>query len=224
MAKINQAPSVNSATDVSIGSLSTANRRTLQGLRRSVLDTARSFGAVRERCEVLAPKIVRLFNAAVADNERLTFVAFARMFDPTVPTHAADRDEKTPGYRNHRVYYTLQYMRRLVVQAPRGQQGVRNSATDALARTLATILQVIAEPEAVWTAIQQEFQFGERLMTRLRKRVADTQPLVKLAAPKPIKAGDTIHMPHTAPAPAGEPMAQAGRRVDLEVQPRKKAA
>lgn len=221
MAKIATAGQVAGAITAPINMLSAPHRKTLQALRRSVLEAARQFGAVRERLTDMAPKIVKLYNAIVAENERVTFVEFARMFDPTVPTHAADRDEKV-GYRNHRVYYTLQYMRRLVVATPRGQQGVRNSATDALARTLATILQVVAEPEAVWTAIQQEFSFGERLMTRLRKRVADTQPLVKLAAPKPIKAGEPIHM---AP-PTAEAMAQPGRRVDMAVEaaPRRRAA
>jgi hypothetical protein len=205
---------------VTVEGLSPANRRQLQTLRRPVMDAARSFGQVRERLTDLAPRVVKLYNAIVADMERFTFVDFVRLFDATVPTHAADRDGTT-GYRNHRTYYTLQYMRRLVATAgrQRGPQGVRDSATDALARTLATVLQIVEDHERVWSAIQSEFQFSERLMTRLRRRVSDTKPLIKLEATRPAKVGNVIHMdrattaPATAPPEAAEPMQQPGRRV-----------
>jgi hypothetical protein len=202
---------------ITVQTLSAPHRRSLQALRRPVIDAARSFGIVREKLTDLAPKVIKLFNAIVAEQERaVTFVDFCRMFDPSIPTHAADR-EGVIGYRNHRVYYTLAYMRRLVIQPTgrRGQQGVRDSATDALARTLATILQIVAEPESVWSAIQGEFGFSERLMTRLRKRVEATKPLIRLEATKPAKVGSVIHMDRLTPAPSveTEPMRQAGGRV-----------
>lgn len=186
---------------ITIDSLSAVHRRQIQALRRPVLDAARSFGAVRERLTDLAPKVVKLFNSITAESERFTFVDYVRTFDPSVPTHAPDRDGVT-GYRNHRTYYTMQYMRRLVQLTGtrrRTPGGVRDSATDALARTLATILQIVEDHERVWTAIQQEFDFSERLMTRLRKRVDNTQPLIKLEATRPAKVGKVIHMePATA--------------------------
>jgi hypothetical protein len=206
-------------SNVSEKLLSPEQRRTLRTLRRPIMDAARSFGAIREKLADLAPKVVKLFNGIVADNERFTFVDYVRMFDPTVPTHAADRDGTT-GYRNHRTYYTLAYMRRMVAQTgrPRGQQGVRDSATDALARMIATVLQIVSEPEQVYGAVQTEFQFSERLMTRLRKRVDLTKPLIKLEATKPAKIGNVIHMPRTAPAAAQGPeeaLARPGQRVTL---------
>lgn len=204
--------------NITVNSLSGPHRKALQALRRPILDAAKGFEAIREKLSDLAPRMVKLYNAILGENERFTFVEFVRMFDPTVPTHAADRDQ-TVGYRNHRVYYTMAYMRRLVVtqSRPRGQQGVRDSATDALARTLATVLQVVEDAETVWKAIQDEFQFSERLMTRLRKRVDATKPLIKLAAKTPIHAGSVIHMERVeAPAAAStEPLAQPGRRVTL---------
>lgn len=211
---------------VTVENLSAPLRRQVQALRRPVVDAARQFGHIRERLTDLAPKVIKLFTAIQAEHAAYTFVAFARLFDPSIPTHAADRDGKI-GYRNHRVYYTLAYMRRLVQlggNRRRGQQGVRDSATDALARTLATILQVVAEPESVWNAIQTEFGFSERLMTRLKTRVSNTQPLFKLAATKPAKVGDVIHMESTAaPAAEGEPLTQPGRNVSLNTS-RKHAA
>lgn len=188
--------------------LPASHKRSVQALRRPVLEAARSFGTVRERLSELAPKIVKLYNSITADVERFTFVDFVRMFDGTVPTHAADRDGNT-GYRNHRTYYTLAYMRRLVqTQGTRNRTpgGVRDSATDALARTLATVLQIVSDHEQVWNAIQSEFGFTERLMTRLRKRVDNTKPLIKLEATRPAKVGKVIHMDRTT-APTGEQIA-----------------
>jgi hypothetical protein len=123
------------------------------------------------------------------------------LFDASVPTHAADRDGQI-GYRNHRTYYTLAYMRRLVLLSGsrrRTPGGVRDSATDALARTLATVLQIVDDAERVWSAIQAEFAFSERLMTRLRKRVAETKPLIRLETAKPAKIGNVIHMERVEP-------------------------
>lgn len=217
---------------VTMDGLSAANRKRVQALRRPVMDAAQSFGKVREKLVDLAPKVVKLYNDIVADVEQFTFVDFVRLFDDTVPTHAADRDDgRITGYRTHRTYYTMQYMRRLAMPGrPRGTQGVRDSATDALARSLATILQIVEDPERIWTAIQNEFQFGERVMTRLRRRVSDTKPLIKLQATRPAKVGNVIHMDRTtAPAPAAqggnaaEPLAQPGRRVALGTG-RKRAA
>jgi hypothetical protein len=206
-------------TSITVNQLNAAHRKALQALRRPVTDAAKAFGAVREKLTDLAPKVMKLYNAIVAESETFTFVEFCRMFDPSIPTHAADRDGVI-GYRNHRVYYTLQYMRRAVQTANtgrrRGQQGVRDSATDALARTLATILQIVAEPEQVYAAVQSEFAFGERLMTRLRKRVEATKPLIKLETSKPAKIGKVVHMERAA-APAtdavGNPLGQPGQRV-----------
>lgn len=216
---------------VTLDSLSAANKRNIQAIKRPILDAARSFGQVRERLTELAPRMVKAYNAIVADVERFAFVDFVRLIDPSVPTHAADRDN-TPGYRNHRTYYTMQYMRRLVQQqrGARGQQGVRDSATDGFARTLATILQIVDDPGPVWEAIQREFDFTERLMSRLRRRVEATKPLFKLQTARPAKVGNVIHMERTTATVQGEaaePMRQPGRSVTLPAEParaRKRAA
>jgi hypothetical protein len=211
------------AEQFTIDDLSAGIRRQVTALRPSITAAAKQFAVIREKLSDLAPKVVRLYNEIQAENERFTFVEFARLFDNTIPTHPGDRGA-VEGYRKHRVYYTLTYMRRLVqTSGRRGQQGVRDSAADALARTLATILQVVAEPEPVWTAIQQEFGYTERLMGRLRKRVEATEPLFKLSVPKPAKIGNVIHMPKAqAAAPAAGELAEPGRAV--RQQGRRRAA
>jgi hypothetical protein len=181
------------------------------------MDAAKSFGAVREKLSELAPRMVKLYND-INSATGITFVEYVRLYDPSVPTHAADRNSTT-GYRNHRTYYTMQYMRRLVQlqNAPRrGRQGVRDSAVDDLARTLATILQIVDDPEKVWSAVQSEFGYSERVFTRLRKRVDNTQPVIKLQIAKPAKVAGVVHMERLQPEETeGEALRQPGRNVVL---------
>jgi hypothetical protein len=213
-------------TAFGIDALSKPFRTQVTNLKRSVMDAATKFNAVREKLADLAPRVVKLFTSLQAEHETMTFVDFCRLFDPTVPTHAADRGAER-GYRNHPTYYTLNYMRRVVQlnganRQRGGQQGVRDSAADGLARSLATILQVVdtSSVEKVWKALQDELGFSERIMTRLRKRVEQTEPLFKMQLAKPAKVGNVIHMERTAAQPdtdrqtgANEPLAQPGRRI-----------
>lgn len=181
---------------ITIDALSAALRRRLEAQRRPVLLLATRYGVVRESLKERAEPVMALFHAIKAEHAEFTFVEFARLFDPTVPTHAKDADGGVVGYRNHKVYYTLDYMRRLQTQRPRGQQGVRDSATDALARSIATILQVVPDAAPVWDAVQREFAFPERVMTRLKRRVEATRPLFALTVPRAgvVRVGQVIHM------------------------------
>lgn len=204
--------------DLTLQGLSAGLRRQVQGVKRQVTDIAGKFGVVRESIKMLAPRVIGIYNAIKAENAAYTFVDFARLFDATIPTHAADRDGAM-GYRNHKVYYTLQYMQRQVTLRPRGARGVRDSATDALARTIATMLQLPGvDANAVWAAVQTEFNFGERVMTRLRRRVESTQPLFQLQVPRAgqVRMGNVIHMEprvEAAAEPAAAPAAGRRRRV-----------
>lgn len=204
---------------VTYESLSKAIQGQIKALRKPVTDLAAKFGVVRESLKETAPKVMRLFNQIKAEHDNFTFVEFARLFDQSIPTHGPDR-EGIIGYRNHKVYYTLDYMRRLGNLRPRGKQGVRDSATDALARTIATLLSVVPDAGTVWQAVQTEFSFNERIMTRLQKRVASTQPLFKLNVPQNahIKVGNVIHMEPTRASegttPQGSrPAIAAGQRI-----------
>lgn len=208
---------------IGIGALSAAHKRTLQGLKRQVSNIAQSLGVVREKVSEIAPRVIKFFTTLQAEIDGFTFVDFARLFDHTVPTHAADRDG-VQGYRNHRMYYALDYMRRTVRQQAQGTKrrtsgATRDNATDALSRSIATLLQLIKadDAEKVFTAVQSEFSLSERAMTRLRKRVEATQPLFKVpASVKPVAVGNVIHMqPAATVAATPEPMAQPGRRIKV---------
>lgn len=172
-------------------------QREIAAVKRPIMDLAAKFGVVREKIADLAPKVMKLYGQINASEiGPVSFIDFVRMVDPGVPTHAADKDGEA-GYRKHKTYYTLDYMRRLVNLRPRGQRGVRDLATDGLARMIATILQVVKDPAPVWAAVQTEFRMGERMMTGLRRRVSETKPLLDLsdvAKPFSVESAKVIHM------------------------------
>lgn len=208
-----------STSGVTLADLSGAIQKQVKAIKGRVLKIADQFAVVRVSLKEVAPQVMRIFNAIKVEHENFTFVEFARLYAPDMPTHSADRDGVI-GYKNHKVYYTLDQMRRVVNLRPRGQQGVRDSAVDALARTIRTVIEVAPDQApAIWQAIQAEFQYPERIMNRLKKRVAATEPLFTISKPKGarVKIGNVIHMERTAApqaaAPAGPDLAQPRQRI-----------
>ena len=220
---------------LTLDDLAPADKRQITGLKRSVSSLAEKFGVVRESARDLAPKVMKLFNQLQAKHENLGgFIGFARLFDATIPNHAADRDGEE-GYRKHRTYYALDYMRRLVNVRPRGgQQGRRDPARDWQARTIATILQIVRDPDPVWKAVAQEFGLRERGLARLKSRVEGAKPIINLTAVmKPVKVDDSkiVHMePAARQANVGEMqetlegIQREGRRVKVAARGRRAAA
>lgn len=192
---------------ISYAELGRPIQRQIDALKPELNRFAQRFAVVQESRAELAPRFMRLFNQIAGDHDNFTFVEFVRLFDATVPTQAAGDD----GYRTHKTYMAADYLRRLTRQRPRGRQGVRDSATDALARTIATVMQAVRDPLPMWSAIQAEFGFTERAMTGLKRRVEATKPLFELVVPRPVPVGTVIHMQRQA-APAEAEAAPARRR------------
>lgn len=171
--------------------LNAVEQRQVNSFKRAISDVSNKFKGVRAKINEIAPGIMKLFDNLKA-RHGVDFVSFVRLYAPDLPTHAADKDGVT-GYRKHPVYYSLDYMRRLTnlqtaAGKPRGRQGVRDVATDALARSLATILQIVKDPGPVWAAVQDQFKMSQRLVTGLQNRVKETKPLLDLSdVMKPIK-------------------------------------
>lgn len=57
------------------------------------------------RPAVAGPRLMKLYQTMRRRRRGLTFVAFVRMIDPSVPLHKAD-------YLRHRTYMACDYMRR----------------------------------------------------------------------------------------------------------------
>lgn len=195
------------AERLTIKTLSAALRRQVQQVKGQVVSLAKTYGVVREKVSAIAPRVMKLYRACTDEADgAFTLADFARLFDPSVPTHAADNDEG-PGYRNNKTYYTLAYMQRVVQAAnrPKGRQGQYNPATARLERALATILQIVKDPDPIWNAVAQEFNLGDRGKARLIARVKATKPLIDLSAVlKPVSVDDSriVHMPRAVAAPA----------------------
>lgn len=224
---------------VSLETLSAVFRKQVQALKGSVTRLAKDYGIVREKISEVAPRAIKLFKQIQGEHLGFTLADFARLFDSDVPVNAADTDEG-PGYRNNRTYQALAYMQRVVQQTEnprRGRQGKRDPATDQLARTVCTILQIVkaSDHDAIWRAVAQEFRFGDRQLAGLKRRVETVKPIIDLAAvvkPVGIAASNIIHMEPIRPIAAAQPgtpaaalraagrggrgrgaMAQPGRRV-----------
>lgn len=202
---------------VTLDTIDAKTRKMILGLRRPIIEAAQKFGVVRDTLKMIAPRVMGAFFDIKRNNTKFTFVEYARMIDPTVPTHDQARDG-VPGYKEHKTYYTMDYMRRMETQRPRGRQGVRDTATDGLARAIRTILQVVAEQDLVWTQVKQEFQLTDRMVTSLRKRVESAEPLFTLKIAKPVHIAKIVHMESTKTVQAvdegeGAELSAAGRRV-----------
>lgn len=169
---------------------------------------AKQLGVIREKTKDVAPRVMKLFRDLEHKHaEKLGgWIGFCRLLDPTIPTHPRDKDGEE-GYQNHATYYALSYIRRtwstsLNPDRTRGTQGRRDPATDKDARLLATIVQLVRDPDAIWSALMSEFNMQSRMIARLKKRVAEAKPILDfgpvLARPLAITESNIVHMtPHT---------------------------
>lgn len=183
-------------TATTFGDLAGTDKKAITVLRKIVNGIADKFSIVRESASAVAPRVMKEFKRLQAKHDDLDFVGFARLFDASIPTHAADRDG-VEGYRKHKVYYTLDYMRRLTMKRRGGQQGKKDPAVDQLARTIATILQFVKDPDPVWEAMTKEFAFSARMVARLKTRVENAKPLIDVSSrikPISLDGAKVIHM------------------------------
>lgn len=183
------------ATGRTLDAMTPAVKRVIANLKPSVMRFAEAFKSITAKRTEIAPKFMQVYNRLAADLDGgLTFVDYCRMFDPSVPTAAGGEQ----GYRVHPTYMACDYLRRKTRERPRGRQGTRDNATDILARTIATMLQVVRDAEPIWSSIQAEFAFTERQLTALKRRVESTRPLFQLSAPRAVSVGKVIHMDRKA--------------------------
>jgi hypothetical protein len=201
--------------------LSGPERTTFASIKREVLDLGKRYGIIREKIAKIAPKVIANFKALDAKYTDLGgFIGYCRMIDPKVPTHAADDGDEL-GYRNHRTYQALDYMRRLVNAANRPPrdanttQGARNPATDQLARLLASVLTIKGIDDAVvWGAVSQEFGMPaeSRSLARLKARVEKTKPLIDLHTAAVKGEARIIPMRAATPKPSPESVMESLNR------------
>lgn len=212
MAKSQTARVVGTITAAAV-TLSAALKSKVAGMKAAAQGLAAKYGEVREKVNESAPRFMALFNEIkqAQDNpDGFGLADFARLFDSTVPTHAADNNEGV-GYRNHRMYYTLAYMQRVQRQKdkPRGTQGKFNGASAKLERLIATLLTVAKDPAPLWERVSEEFAMQPRTLAILKNRVEQVQPimdLTKIMGSKKIdfSAAPAIHMERTAAGSGGE--------------------
>lgn len=196
---------------LTVKDLAANEQKALKGLKQSVSTLAGGLDKIRTSARDLAPKVMKLFTDLTGAHGQALggFVGFARLFDPSMPLHGADK-QGIVGYRKNKTYYALDYMRRLGNMRPRGTQGKRDMATDQLARTLATILQFVKNPEPIYAALEREFRFNTRMIARVKARVLIAEPLIDLKGIRPITVTEQ-QIIHVAPASEAQPVAATAK-------------
>lgn len=177
------------------GAMPAAVNRMVEGLRKPFMAFVEQFTAITAARAELAPKFMRIYGAYMQATGE-TFVAFVRVLDPNVPAERA-------AYRGHPTYAAADYLRRLVARSQTASGKRRTPATRsnllALARTLATIVPLVKDPDIIWRAVETEFGFTARQVGRLRQVVSETKPLLAIHAKA--TTAEPIHI--ETPAKAG---------------------
>lgn len=155
--------------------LSSVTRRGIDAIRKPFVNFVKGFKDLAVSRAELAPKFIKAFGAYQKDTGG-TFLSFVALLDPSVPV--ADRD----AYRVHPSYAAAQYLRRLSGRTDTGANRARplRSNLANLARLIATILPVMADAEAFWTGLADQFGLRPRQVAKLRQVVAASKPLVDL--------------------------------------------
>lgn len=190
--------------------LTPALQRQITALRRPFSAFVERFHGLTQSRAQLAPQFMRVYGAYQAAGGG-TFVTFIRTLDPSLPM-------ETAAYKATTAYQAADYLRRLVARRSTGEgnrapaaPATRSNLT-ALARTLATILPLVRDAAIVWRAVEQEFGFTARQVTRLQQVVSATQPLLTLPGVHP-STPRIVHMEVPVnPVAATQPSAQQGRR------------
>lgn len=176
--------------------LSVAMKRRVTSWRKPLAILADQLWKTRKAVkEEIGPTIMQSFAELKVTHPKLSFVAFTQVIDPSIPDHADEKNGEQ-GYKIHKTYYALDYIRRVNNTPRSGTRGKTNPITDQAARWLKTILKLGIPEQAVFDATQKAFNLDKRAVDRLRKRVAQTEPVFELELPKKFhaKIGNVIQM------------------------------
>lgn len=209
---------------IDLKNFSTKVRDGIAGLKKTVAGLAKDLAVFREKALDAAPRLMKVFKLACAENDDLKWIDFVRLFDPTVPAWPKVDDTRGPGYQAHKTFNAMQYMKRL--EDTKGRRGQKNAdgttqVRGGAADTLAAILGMVAalpglDMERIYTTIKSRANYSDKALNNLKRRV---ERVTRIADVEVSKGEVHIVRVHAAPAtetePA-EPMARGGQAVDLE--------
>ena len=241
-----------------LGWVNSQTRRTFNAVSGPFRELVKGYSSVRERSADVGKRMIPLMtdinaqigkwnkthetqiNAGKAERRpELTLAAFARMFDPSVPTNPEWKDlpsgERVPGYKQHAAYYTLDYIRKEYQRwnaAQHGESKGRPAAgkkTDGQARafSLPMALRIIRAVLSAMTAeeqrnalkmIRKTFNVSEAGWTKFENLLKKSTPLAEVKGhivfTKPI-AGETTTKGIKSGLLPSERLTQKGQHVTL---------
>lgn len=160
--------------------LSAKVTKAVDAIKKPFVSFVKDFTSLAMRREELAPQFMKAFGMWQAETGS-TFVEFVRFLVPEIPATRAE-------YRNHRAYQAADYLRRLTGNAARRPmtQSERQAApappTDALARILASFMQVIPDNQKghLWEALESQLHWTPRQVQRIQTQTEHVDPLVEI--------------------------------------------
>jgi hypothetical protein len=185
---------------------SKATMKLVESVREQFTGYLSGYNALQTTRAKLAPLFMRAFNAWAGDTGG-SFVAFVRLYDPTVPL-------QSEGYRAHSTYAAAEYLRRkardLAAESAAevegeelvGATGVGAEAPatplDVLARFVAMLLPLIAHEDQgrIWEFFASDAHWSERRITALREMVDLVKPFATVRTEKG-QPRPTLHIVHT---------------------------
>lgn len=167
--------------------LSAKVKKAIKAIAAPFKSFSRDFAALSVRREELAPQFMKAANLWMAETKG-TFVDFVRHLDPSVGNTRAE-------YRESRSYQAADYLRRLVANASRRERAggtaegeeapVRATAVDAVARILASLMEVVEgerQQQQIYDALGTQLGWTPRQVQRIQTQVAHVDPLVHIRA------------------------------------------
>lgn len=171
-------------------------QRLIDAVREPFMNYLGQYTGLQATRTRLAPQFMKAFNAWAAETEG-SFVAFVRLFDPSVPTRS---DE----YRNHQTYQSAEYLKRRANELAQRREreeagepvagatgiGAEAPATPitALARFVAMVLPLIAfeDQSKIWEFFETDFGWTKRRVDTLKGLVEspDIKPFATVRTEK----------------------------------------
>jgi hypothetical protein len=174
-----------------------AQMKRIDNLRRPFMAFATAFGPIAQKRAEFAPAFMREYTAwreTIGRGAASSFVNFVRLFDKTVPQHAGDGKAGDGGYKSNKVYQAADYLRRaIVVRSDNARRGATLTATQQLARTVATVLTTGLDAQTVWNAVEKELGITGRRLENLRKLTGTIKPVLNLTGAGKVRAA-VVHM------------------------------
>lgn len=191
--------------------------RMIEAVRTPFKAFVDDFSQLEQTREELAPRFMRAFNKWQSETGG-SFVAFVRIFVPSVPLQSRTND-KGEGYRDNAAYQAADYLRRKNADIERAgstpverAQAIANRPVNprtAFARLLATVLPLLDDSAVVQLrrAMHDGLNWTDNQVNGLIELAGSETPLARVRPPRGVHLEHSLKLSVPTPADVEEPAA-----------------